>query len=451
MKIIALIVLLIVLWLAAMTAYLRRDEPLTPQAEQVLNYQPAPVPAEQNAFVGLAGFPAPAGKDFVRVGEEVIRQVGLEQEPEAELQSFTFSVQDYTYSCTKEITENCLNEIRADADNIQTLLRDNHELIQRYLKIQDMPVFSLSISSIPVKMDWYPSYVEPVKISRLLSAQAMLDIENGDIASGLDWIQKDMTFYRRIFAAEDANFVDKIVAIAQIRRYAILLELLIEEGRLRTQSDKVRTLLLPLDSPREHYKEAAWRERVLVMQGLSRMPAAEFAIKDFLEGMTSNAMFYFLYKHNMTMNLMSEFYGNEMKTIDATPVVRLPDVDVMQETLKRSGCGTGESYFKPCKHLRNFAGETLAKIALADTKDYLLRIYDADAFLRLARAQLEYQLVAKKPDVVPTEILASLPPETFNPYTEKPFDFDAERGVIGFQQINKRDKDKRVEIHLSLH
>jgi hypothetical protein len=451
------VLLLVLLVLAALIAYIRQDEPLTPLAAQALNYQLVPVSTEQNAFVGVAGFNAPAGSDFIRAGEEIIWQANSGQVAQPDAPRLAFSVKEYNYSCARDFTENCLNEIRADAGNIQKLLKDNQELVQRYLKIHEMPVFSNSLPFVSLEKELPVNYFDIGYVSKLLSARTILDIGNGDVDEGLSWIRRDMAFYRQIYAAKDANMLDKMIAIASIRRYAILLSLLIEEDGLSGQDEILRSLLVPLDAPREHFREAAWREHVIMVQWLPKImkkcedwnyPNPLNKEQSFGVKLTGYLLQYFFYKQNMTSNLMSELFHNEMEILDATPNHRLlSDSGTIDErVLQRSGCGTGAFL---CKYLKNFTGEVLAQIAQANNVSYLLRTYDADALLRLVRAQLEYKLAAKQMDAEPTKILATLPPETFNPYTGKPFDFNAERGVIGFQPANKRDKDKRVEIRLS--
>ncbi|MDR3054582.1 MAG: hypothetical protein LBU53_04175 [Zoogloeaceae bacterium] len=461
MKKFAWVVLALLVALVAGSVYFLRDEPLTPLAEQALNYQPAPVPAEQNAFVGLVGLTAPAGSDFVQMGEEIIGLVHAKQAPKPEVKNLAFSVKEYSYSCAREITENCLDEIRADAENIKKLLDDNQELVQRYLKIQEMPAFSNNTSAALFDHTFgFLPYVELFMVSRLLSAKTVLDIKNGDVVGGINWIQKDMELYRRILAATDANLLDKVVAVIQIRRVAILLSLLIEEDRLHDQNENLHPLLASLDSPKKIFRDAMWIEHVAVWQHISRLynPSGFFELSNFdgqpveeqgyFEKLQAYLGYYFLFKRNMTMNLDAEIRSYVMEVIDATPPSRLFRETIDQKAFERAGCVNVEELF--CKHLKNYFGEVLVLMGKPDYTNYLFRIYDTDALLRLVRAQLEYQLAAKEPGADPLKILASLPPETFNPYTEKPFDFDAERGVIGFQPAARQDKDRRVEIHLSL-
>ncbi|MDR1350528.1 MAG: hypothetical protein LBJ59_07105 [Zoogloeaceae bacterium] len=138
--------------------------------------------------------------------------------------------------------------------------------------------------------------------------------------------------------------------------------------------------------------------------------------------------------------------NHAMEIIEATPPSRLSSENAGQKALERAGCMNTEMLF--CKHPGNYIGEVLVLMGRPDYTDYLLRIYDADALLRLVRAQLEYKLAAKQANADSLVILARLPPETFNPYTDKPFDWDTECGVLWFKPGSDRDKDKPVEIRL---
>ncbi|MDR1887905.1 MAG: hypothetical protein LBQ81_00710 [Zoogloeaceae bacterium] len=444
MKKIVLLIILALLLLGALIVYFLLDEPLTPLAEQALNYQPAPVPAEQNAFVGVAGLNALSRRDFLKMGEAYIQQVNLGQIEQDE-QNFSYDTKDYTYSCEREITRNCLGEIQADAEKVQKLLEDEHELIQRYLKIQEMPIYSNRLR--PPSLNAYlnmtlPRYDYLAYVSRILSVKAIQDIKNGRVAGGLEWIQKDMAFYRAIFAAKDAVQLDKWTALMQLQRYAILLSLLIEEDELRGQDDALRSLLASLDDLKESFENLVRSNYASALQALHKTPPDELV--------EPHAIVYFYYKQNMTSNFADELWNNGINIINETPIALLSSEDIVRKVVERTGCTTLGTIWGYCKQMKNHFGEALIlKTYDGSDADTLLRIYDVDAHLRLVRAQLEYKLAAKPPEADPVAILAALPPETFNPYTNKPFDFDAERGVLVFQPAARPDKDKRVEIRLS--
>jgi hypothetical protein len=433
--------------LAALVAYVLQDEPLHPTAAQALRYRPSPVPPEENAYVGFAGLDAPAGSDFIQVGAENIRRGNLGLPPDASTlpeeeiaPKLKFSISKYAHSCERNITENCLEEIWAAAQNIQKLLEENDALIKRYLRIQAMPVFANTS-----RREFFPSYVLALNLSQLLSAKAVLDIQDGRLEEGLDFIEKDMNFYRGILASKDLNLLDAMIAVVPVRRHASLLALLYQEGRLSGQTDRVRALLTPLEDPKNIFTNAMWRERVFVIQGFDAMmhfsPQKLIETTDTNTGETQEGTYFdqlklmLLFRPNMTLNLLDEISSLETETLNGMAIDALPaQRDVLwKNEIRPRVCTIPEDYFY-CRHWKNFMGEIPAIIEHSDVVRYLLKIHDVDAHLRLLRAQLEFALATENaPETeTPEAILARLGPETFNPYTGQAFEWDPETGRIGF-------------------
>jgi hypothetical protein len=440
-----------------------QDEPLTLATEKALHYRPPPVPPTENAFVALAGFNAPAGSDFIQKGEEYIRlaqQAKWSEEParEAEILAFRASMNESkdspSYFCLKEIQENCLTEIQADLQNIHKMLADNQELIRRYQIMQEKPIYSNPLTGRELLTIKYSDYY---KVAHLLSAQALLEIRNGNVAGGLNWIEKDMDFYQKIFAAKETVLLDKMFAQAQIRRHVNFLSLLIQEDTLRDQTARVRSLLVPLGNIREKFRDVVWRERVFIQQSWSHTPLAELVDEFDSETVemkpvygSSKALYFFLFKRQMTQNLTDEISQHIVKVVEETPVSRLPFENIEQKAMQSAGLFNPflTRIIKSPFFWKNHIGERYFRRAPPNLANSLLGMYDLDARIRLVRAQLEYKLTAKKPGDDPASILQGLGPETFNPYTGKPFDWKPEQGTLGFQPGNPRDKDHRVEIRL---
>jgi hypothetical protein len=456
--------------LAVLAVYILQDEPLDAAAEKALRYQPSPVPPAENAFVGIAGLEVPAERDFLQAGEENIRRANQNfqrfgmnvptEELVRETQPLKFSGARYAHSCEREISENCLEDIRADAANIQGLLEANATLIARYRHIQSMPEFSNTVAG---SMEFSLPYSGLMSLSRLLSAKAILDIQNGNLQEGLAFLEKDMNFYRGILASREISLIDMMIAIAQIRQHANLLVLLTEQENLRGQTDRMRALLTPLKTPKETFMNALWREHVFIIQGLFLLPdfkADELtSTVDFRNpeetrkgNVSEQLMVVFLLKRNMTMNLENEFRATEKALIDAATPAQLRDMqedDWWKTEIRPRLCTIPEDYFF-CRHFKNFMGEILAMIAHPNSIQYLLKIHDVDARLRLFRARLEFtQALKSSPEKeTPEQILARLGPETFNPYTGQPFEWNPAEGTIGFMPGFIKDR-KRVEIRLS--
>jgi hypothetical protein len=437
--------------LAAMAAYILTDAPLSPLAEKILRHQPPPVPPARNAFVGLAGLNAPADGDFILAGEENIRRANLDapwgSSPEAQKareisQSLKPSAK-YAYACDKEMTKGCLEAIRADAPNIRRLLAENETLTQRYLAIQAMPEFS---NAVVASMEFSLPYSDLMMLSRLLSARAVLDIQAGTVRQGLAFIEQDMAFYRRTLASPEISLMDMMIAAAQIRRQAILLAQLAQEAQLEGETKRIKNLLAPLDSPRETFLNALWREQVFVGQGLYHL-ADSMRLREILPNVApSDFVALFLFRKNMTLNLKSGIGETERTLIRATPLAQLREMqkDWWEREIRPRVCTVSEDYFY-CRHWKNRTGEILATIAQPDHVTYLFRSHDADADIRLFRAQLAFRqaTAGKKSPESPEKILARLEPETFNPYTGQPFAWNPERNTIGFMPAAAREQKWR--------
>ncbi|MDR3324197.1 MAG: hypothetical protein LBS89_08350 [Zoogloeaceae bacterium] len=458
--------LVVLLVLVALGALFMRDEALHPDTEKMLHHQPPPVPAEANIFVARVGFDAPAGSDFVRVGEEIIQRVNQGQKIMPDAERLEFSLPIYAYPCAKEVTENCLEEIHADADNILRLMEENGELAERYLTMQNMPVYVDINSRLPWSLS--TNGMEVTKISRLFSAAAVLYIQDGKVAEGLGMIGKDMEFHRRIFASPQAALTDKMIALANIRQHVILLNLLIEQGKLNEHTETARFLLRPLAAPRDSIMDAFLKERVYFLREFADtqnspvqqflgvlvflMQTGGFGDDDLLDYLA-----FFVAKKNMSLNFQYALEVKAQEILREMPTSQLPSVyDTFERQLSES-MGCVKTRFTVCWNWRNSGGEFLSFKFSPGYVSSLLRVHDQDAHIRLVRAQLEYQLAAKNPGVnlmlekTPEQILPTLGAETFNPYTGQPFEFDSERKTLIFQPADpswKRQNKPPLEVRL---
>ncbi|MDR3324176.1 MAG: hypothetical protein LBS89_08240 [Zoogloeaceae bacterium] len=480
-KVFALAGLAALLALFVLAAIFLYDEPLSPVSEQALHYQVPSVPPEENAFIAQMGFSAPAGSDFIRVGEERVRLLaqGIAPPPDEASLWFHGAPSDLCY-CTNLNAPKCLEGIRAireKAENIRQGIEENREMTERYLKIMSLPVYANvfvnDTLSAPGDIFFYvPENDRLSSASQFLTARALLDIQEGRIAEGLAWMAKNQTLFRKIYAAKEATFVDKLTAIRQIQMQTMLLGHLIAQNALRDQAENARALLTPLENPKEHYLEARWREHVETLNdqfyyGLANLLESDLFDRDrdeeigYGQKLRAYFMYYFLHKKNMSTNLKSEFLNHEIALIHETPLPRLAaERKILREKIRERVCGKAPEDSFACKHpWRNYVGEfDHRRYPTLWINHYLFEILDVDATIRLTRAQLEYQLAVKNHQGAPADVpqvLATLGPETFNPYTEQPFEWNPEKGSIGFLPAAPDDgsarlwKDKeRVEARL---
>ncbi|MDR3323673.1 MAG: hypothetical protein LBS89_05675, partial [Zoogloeaceae bacterium] len=252
--------------------------------------------------------------------------------------------------------------------------------------------------------------------------------------------------------------------LALIRRHVNLLSLLIQEDALRDQTARARSLLVPLDNPKARFMEVLWRERVFMLQYMGNADLDELSTEfdpetpKIISG-GRKILYFFLFKRQMTQNLGNEIMAHTGEIIDEIPISRLSSEaeSIYSQAVARAGCTIS---LLTCRKSglffwKNYIGEGSALFLATDSADapnyanYLLRMHDLDARIRLVRAQLEYKLAAKKPGDTPEKILPTLGPETFNPYTDQPFEWNAEQSSIGFTPGAAGDKKSRLEIRLS--
>ncbi|MDR3324196.1 MAG: hypothetical protein LBS89_08345, partial [Zoogloeaceae bacterium] len=227
--------------------------------QAALDYQPLDAAPERNAFVALAGFNAPAGNNFMQVGMENIRRFRAGHAPQREPLPLAFA---HATPCHVKEAYDSLAKLHADAKKIRRFSAENQEMVRRYRLMQAMPNYINRLASSFGGETDFLRYRDVRCVSETLFAEAILEIEEGRATQGLDFIEKDLAFYRRIFASAEATLLDKRVALQHIEQQLTLVGFLIEQDALRGHEEKARLLLAPLDAPRAHLLEALERERI---------------------------------------------------------------------------------------------------------------------------------------------------------------------------------------------
>ena len=85
----------------------------------------------------------------------------------------------------------------------------------------------------------------------------------------------------------------------------------------------------------------------------------------------------------------------------------------------------------PSLILYNPVGKTFMQISVPDTNTYAFRLADLVTFSRLLELQRRIAVDKVQAEQVPA-FLAGVDPALMNPYTEKPFDWDAGKKAISF-------------------
>ena len=423
-------IMVLALCFPALTLGLISDEPLNPAVAKELAFRYPEVPPSDNAYIGIFGLSGLQDGDVVTAGKKYYENgCPKDQEPS---QNFDYS---YRSPCLGQARGNCLDQLVADAAVIKEAVQKNKEYIDRYHIVQKMPLYVNSSSGL---FDPAPSYNHLVEISKLIGDKALLDIKQGDLAGGLDAIEKDLNFYKKTGHGEYISLVDLMVTVALVKRHIIGLSKIIEDSRINLSGERERlrkTLELEFDAGRMMTIALKAEERSLLKMYDSIYSAAipfgeGLSLKNRLEQK-------FTFKKNMTLNRAAAQREKIIKLHQAAPLLNFPDYHDQhmseatdQESSFESGLEFKNLYQKyGLFFFKNYYGEVLLGLGSPSYAPYGATVRDAIVYSRLVRAQLELRLMPNRPENI-SEALAGLGPETWNPYTGKPFQWDRDNNVL---------------------
>ncbi|WP_068828851.1 hypothetical protein [Pseudomonas sp. BMS12] len=351
-----------------------QDEPLAPQAAAWLQ-SPAATP-DSFAYYQLLGLDAPAGKDPLVVGRQLLQvhrqwraQHGF-SEPMVNDEGERIALPGQALCAFGE--PDCLPRLRQDRAALAELLARHSELLQRYDKL-------LALSDYRTLAE--PSMDEPLanftslrQANLLRAAQALALAEDGRGAEALALLQLDAYLLRGWLARAD-NLILKMVLVRlqgnDLEAIAALYGagLLPHPAKLPALSEEERSLA-----------PAMRREFALVGAGLLNLVdnpqlVAELGVHSW--------QLRWLYKPQMTLN-------------DSLPAyLRVADNSRLDaQAFARTLAEPAPSEPSPWRRVRNPVGVILSQVAIPDFNRYLARLHDLNAKLALFNA-----LGQSEPDV----------------------------------------------------
>lgn len=424
----------------------RGDEPLDQAAAKELAFSLPELAPEDNAFIGMYGLDRSQDGDVVTAGlkylqEEPEAQDGAKQEP-----GFDFS---YKNPCLLARQNNCLDQIEADAVLIDEAVQNNHDVMERYRIVQKMPFYANTC----VFSTHTPRYGLLIGASRLLDAKALLDIKRGDVEGGLDSIEADLDYYKKIWRSEYITLNDLTTAIPALKNNLIVLNKIIADERidLTGQEERLRKMLdLDLDA-NQMISRALTMEKRRALHSLSQFDDEAFSAGLDLK---HKLMILLFYKKNLTLNRLAALSDTVIQQIQTAPVLKFPEfygrlegwhsaeIVIPDLSMERLFEIYGVFFYK------NYFGERLLSISQSLYLGHVAQANDNLAYARLVRAQLELRLMADRPEDI-SEALDGLSPETWNPYTGKPFQWDKDNDSIWGESAagrNRSDMPARLEV-----
>jgi len=438
-----------------------RDQPLSDEALALLADQPAaPVPDRENILLALAGMKAPEGADVFEAGRryleeaskagslaEVIGATKAEKQKEAQEKKLEWKETRPPFDCQINMEGDFMQCIKKERSRLKETLALNETLVQRYRAMQDLPRYA----AIQAPGQWILSmeYGGAIyNIRKILLAQAMLDMKDGDSQAGLRFFKKDMALWRKNL---DGKFclIDSLVSAAWLMQDARGLNMLLSLPTAQIseeQQQEWRSLLAPL-SPEQKSLYAAvegeikfvhnyapeikrWKsyhevsnEEYIFCGVLSGEIKACPAWQSWLEKNISSTFV----QPNASFNDEVPFYKAWLKLTSLSWEDYLAQRDATLAPFKKSATPRIDWIYNP-------VGKSSSDFK-PSYDEYIGRFHDADTYLRLVRLQLELRL-AEVPSGQVADFLKQLDAPYCAPCSD--FSWDAQTRKLSFQPYGKQ-------------
>lgn len=416
------------------------DEPLDPSVVRDLVFTVPDVAPADNIYIGVFGIGGLRYGDVVIAGEKYSKHGYPHAEGLPEDELFDRS---YVNPCLSPDADNCLDQIVSESADIEAAVAKNRQLIDRYRIVQKMPLFVDTASDM---VDPVPQYSYLIDSTRLISAQALLAAKRGDVSAGLAAVETELDFYRKIYQSEHISLIDLMISVAAVNINLITLKTIIADGAidLSGQEDRLRKMLeLDLDSGRATVAALTSEKRMLLRNlAPGKWEGSPFGPEEGPLAGLGEKIFPYIFKNNMTLNMIAARLDEEIGAIRDRPLLNFPEFYAERAAKMQSGPPeSGPSVKRLFKtygifFFKNYGGEIFIEMIHQDYLRYAAKVKDQLVFSRLIRTQLELRLMPDRPGSI-SEALATLGPESFNPYTGAPFNWDQERNSIWAEQAAK--------------
>jgi len=405
------------------------DEALSPEARALLTPPPNPYGDRDNIYVALQGFDAPPAESVIAVGEARIQHYNRNTvTQDAHRLAFKGDV-----GFIRPLESSVWNEAPQHELQIEALLQDNHELIERYLDL--ILLRGYYETARPSALMPYPA--APHETHRLFLAQLALQMRASrslQAQLGLAELEGDIRLWHRVLTGE-GTLRWKMLAIAFLQSdYLLLADLIADPSIELAPGERYAESLVPLFDAGDFDLGRAFAAefRVQVATLRSADPESRRGPQGWLEGAGSRMSDHFL-KVNATENLLATETRRWMaaatdptKFYAATPSIP-------------------SSWVLPLSY--NPLGRLLAALLTRPYRHYPPRAWDEAALQRLVR--LGYEI--RQRSVAPADLAAFLraqPQWSTHPADGRPFVWDPGTGELRVETLSQHPPGWRFSIRI---
>ena len=433
------------------------DERPSPEALALLHPANRYAP-DENLYVSLAGFDAPAGQSIVPVGQARIARynervdtmlrdplLGLELIAASDPQKLKF---EGSIDFCRPREASFWGSVRANAPKIEQLLGQNPELYQRYLDLFNLRGYYETVRPSPAA----PIYVVPTEVRNLFLANVALQMQSGDgvqIQAAQKALRQDVDLWHRMLTGE-GTLISKMLAVSFLQTDFLILSDMIADPRAAIPQN--------MDEYLPQFDLRDWN--------IGNAFAGEFRLHTFVYRQTQTLAENHWQSPDSTDSsawriwnrVMSPIQGHFFK-LNATENL---DAKVMNElagfaAIDPSTFATNQARLKiweqknadliSVRMIYNPIGRILVAIAAPAYENYIFRPYDAAALQRLVRLSFEIRRQRIAPSESPG--FMKLHPEwSTHPADGRLFVWKPTTGEIAIQPVAQQPADRRFSVHI---
>jgi hypothetical protein len=436
-----------------------RDERLSPETQALLQLPRNPYQPEENIYVALAGFDAPAGQSVVATGQAKIAHYNgqvdaMLLDPLTGLQTLR-STDPPALEFKGKVDFGLPREpsfwaaARENGTKIDHLLEQNHELYERYLALQELPgYFETERPTVLADI-----FMPPTEVRNLFLAKFSLEMQTGDETqkqSALTSLRQDINLWRRMLTGE-GNLISKMLAVAFLQiDYLVLSDMI---------SDPNTSIPENIDSFLPDPDLGEWN--------IGSVFASEFRFHSFIyrqtqalygsgwqspDGSDSRVWRWFT---RLLLNPIGEWFFkfNATENLDARLMNQLAGfaaIDPATFTAQRARYkkwASENADFLKLRTIYNPTGKILVAIGAPAYENYPLRPYDAAALQRLVRLGLEIRRQQIAPSAIPA--FMKLHPEwSTHPADGRSFTWNPTTSEVAIHTVAQQASDRRFSVQI---
>lgn len=420
------------------------DEALEPEARAYATPAIDNLPPQDNAYFALFGFwYAEEDNEIGRVGESIVREYEdtLAKNPRMDEYKTDTSLQPIKFAGDEALLcrppkNRCLNVVTMARTQIQQILHTNKKLLDRYLSLYSYSRYR-NVST-PRFFTPMPRFVGNARYLAL--TRIALDWHQGESSRAIAALARDTEFWRRMLRDSDDLLMKAIATRAVAENVRLLAEMIVASGIGERDAVHMQTILRPLDVAERDFMKAMKFEFLMGYHTYHNL--VESTMKPGWNPTTQYIMSRLaslLYAPNACVN---KLYRLNKATAD---LATLPASRYDQEVAainKLHPKGTLWEY------LHNPIGNYLMRTGSPDWTHYPARIHDLDGLMRLALVAAEIKRRSLRADEIQRFLNEVGEPYT-NPYTGKPFEWDADMRTIHFRgRGSAKSAEQFIEVRI---